>query len=78
MVMRIDIDGTTDAHEALARAQGRKRVGRKHLHKPSLKVVERRRRSAARRQVIASGKRRKWGEMVAAYWRGEIECYPSA
>lgn len=78
--MRIDIDGKggLSHHEALARARGRKRVGRKHLHKPSLRIVEKRRRGAAVRRAAEAAKRRQWGEMVRAFWRGESECYPSA
>jgi hypothetical protein len=76
--VRISFDHRTDPDDALARARGRKRVGRKHNHLPSLKVIARRRRTAARRQEIENALRRKRDELVAAYWRGEVECYPSA
>lgn len=75
--MRIDIDATVNHDAALARANGRKVVGRKHNHQPRGRAIERRK--AAKRRALAQAEllRHKFSLRVAAYWRGEMENYPN-
>lgn len=75
--MRIAISSDMDHDEALARANGRKRVGRKHNHQPRGRAIERRKRAQKIALQHEALLRRKFSERVAAFWRGEIECFPS-
>lgn len=68
--MRIDTDD-------LERARGRKKVGRKHLHQPRGRALQKRLLSPFLRQKLDNIKRHKFSRLVAAYWRGEIKNYPT-
>lgn len=76
--MRVDLDSGMDHDAALDRANGRKRVGRKHNHQPRgrsrQRIIDRKKRRAA--ELLAQ--RHKMNARIAAYWRGEINGHPLA
>lgn len=75
--MRQDFDGNVPEAEQRLRLAWKKTKGRKHQHKPSSRVNERRKaarmRSANMRSVIAE----RFKAKVRAYWSGDAEEYPS-
>lgn len=74
--MRQTFDSKMPVHEALARVQGRKKVGRKHRHTPRGRALQKRLETPARRQRLEIARRRKLNAQIAAYWRGAVENYP--
>jgi hypothetical protein len=75
--MRISIPNGTSHSEALERAQGRKKVGRKHSHQPRGRALERRHRAKLIRAEQRRVERAAFAAKVAAYFRGEVENYPA-
>jgi uncharacterized MAPEG superfamily protein len=74
--MRQTFDSKTPWHVAIARAQAKKKPGRKHNHQPRGRAMEKRLSSPRRRQALEATVRRKWSALVSAYWRGEMETHP--
>lgn len=72
--MRIDLPDDSEASKK--RALGRKQVGRKHLHQPRGRAIERRRLRLKRRAEELVRERQAFNALVSAYWRGERETYP--
>lgn len=74
--MHRSFDSDVPWHVALALAQGRKKVGRKHKHQPRGRAIERRKRMVVRRNKQNVIDRAAFSAKVAAYFRGEVENYP--
>jgi hypothetical protein len=75
--MRVMIPSGTDREDALERARGRKKVGRKHNHQPRGRALERRHRAKLIRAEQRRLERAAFAAKVAAYFRGEVETYPA-
>lgn len=74
--MKLDFDKSVTLQEQMMRVSKSKQPGRKHEHKPSSRVNEKRKASHVRALKIGSGKAKKFKEKVAAYWRGELQEFP--
>lgn len=74
--MRLEFDSSVPRADQLMRMSAAKQPGRKHNHKPSSRVCERRRAGAARATQIIACKAKAWKQQVSAYWRGERDDYP--
>ena len=75
--MKLDFDINTPLLEQRMRVAAAKKPGRRHHHKPSATVVQRKKESVKRRIKLASVQAKKFKNKVAAYWRGDVDCYPS-
>lgn len=75
--MRIDIDFGADHGAALDRANGRKRVGRKHNHQPRGRARDKRLASQKRGAAMRLERIRQFNHKVRAYWAGESDAYPA-
>jgi hypothetical protein len=75
--MRQTFDSTTPWDVAIKRANGRKKVGRKHNHTPRGRALERRHRAKIIRAEQRRVERAAFAAKVASYFRGDIECYPT-
>jgi len=51
-------------------------TGRKHMHRPSVRVIQRRQRGREMQKQIQLAKRRKKKQMVADYFAGKTDEYP--
>lgn len=74
--MRIDIDAGVDRYDALDRAKGRKRVGRKHNHQPRGRARDKRLAALKRAAIHREVERRKFNDRVRAYWLGLVDAHP--
>lgn len=74
--MKQDFDSSVPVHEQLLRVAKAKEPGRKHQKRPGVKAIERRKLAAKRHAALVAAKRRKFKDLVAAYWRGERDTHP--
>ncbi len=75
--MRQTFDANTPREVALSRARDSRKVGRKHNHQPRGRALEKRLGSPRRRQLRDIALRKKLSLKIAAYFRGELECFPN-
>jgi hypothetical protein len=54
------------------------KIGRKHTNAPSARVKAKKAKSIAARIKIKNGKNKKKKQSIAAYYRGEIENFPTS
>lgn len=74
--MKQDFDRSVPLIEQRMRVAAAKEPGRKHQKRPGVKAIERRKLASRRHAALVAMKRRKFKELVAAYWRGDRETYP--
>ncbi len=75
--MRQDFPRNMPLAEQFQRKHGHCHTGRKHQHRPSGKVLDRRKAKTQRELREQINVHRVYKLRVEAYWRGELEEYPS-
>jgi hypothetical protein len=76
--MRQTFDQNTQHEVALSRARDSRKVGRKHNHQPRGRALEKRHRAKLIRAKQRELARIAFSAKVAAYFRGEIDGYPTS
>ena len=76
VAMKMDFDASVSRIEQLMRSAGARKVGRKHNHTPSRRVLDRRKAAHVRSCKMAAIKSKAFKQQVAAYWRGELDNFP--
>lgn len=74
--MRLEFDQNVSVSEQLLRVAGYKEPGRKHQKRPGIRALERRKAAKIKRQKMHNVAHKKFKAKVAAYWNGELDCYP--
>lgn len=75
--MRLEFDSDVPRADQLLRMSACKKPGRKHRHTPSVRAKQKHANGGKANQAKAQRESRAFHQVVAAYWRGERDTYPS-